>query len=476
MNKKLFILFSILMTAQVGAHAQRKCGAEQLRSAIIARYPEAEQKFEEQRASLQSTADAYTLQKNAHAGEKTTATSAIPVVFHIVVDSAQFNLLGGTAGIAKRCDSQIAVLNRDYNRQNSDSTLIPTSWKPLYASVGIHFGLAHTDPAGHGAPGYELKIIPASPGGFSSGSSGDYSSAKHNSSGGADAWDVTKYLNVWCIYFSDNHTLLGITSPQSHVTAGWIPANEAGVCLNYLTLGKRTAATDHYISTGYSSDYYDMGRTLTHEFGHFFEIWHTWGDDGGSCPWSGGHDDGLSDTPPEGDMKFGNYPYTITGGTYVDSCHNNGATNVQPIGVACLDFMNYTDDKAMQLFTPNQASVMASKVASGGENYTLTQNPALLLYPDTINHAAISQVSAEKSLSIFPNPTTGIINVAFDPGSDELQQISILNTLGRKVYEVDTRGNSKDFYSVDLSGLAGGIYFVQCSFVSGCITRKVLLE
>ncbi len=467
------------------AFAQRSCGAQQVRASIIAKHPEAAQKFEEQRASLQGIADNYKLHIKTGVAEKTTATSPIPVIFHIVVNSAQFTQLGGTAGISRRCDSQIAVLNRDYNRQNSDSVLIPSLWKPLYASAGIHFGLAHTDPTGHATPGYEVKITSTS---FVEGPN-SYSDAKHAGTSGLDSWDETKYLNVWCINFSDNTGLLGVTVPKSYGTS----LSEVGICINYGVLGKRSSPSDYYIQSGTSLNYYDLGRTLTHEIGHFFEIWHTWGDDNGlcpfyvkaSCPYHGtptagsGSDDGLNDTPPEGDSKYDVPVYTgILGGTFHDCCATDTfGTSYQPIGVASLDFMNYTDDKAMQLFTPDQAAVMATQVSIvgvvTGENYSLTQNPGLLNWPA---NTGIEQTTIKNGLNIFPNPSTGTLYITFNQATDELKQISIFNIIGQEVQNINIAEQQKEYYSIDLSGMSKGIYFVRCNFASGSITRKILLQ
>ena len=462
------ILLSATVSAQTPTHAPR-CGIQQEKAALIAKDPTWAQRFEAQRKSLQGIADNYKLQQKNGATEKTTSLTPIPVIFHIIVDSAEFNQMGGSTGIANRVDSQIAVIERDYNRSNGDSTRIPSGWKPLFAAVGIHFGLAHTDPNGHGTPGYEIKISSHA---FTQGTYGDYSDAKDNTYGLA-AWDVTKYINVWCINFSDGSGLLGITTPKSF-TGGWggEPVNYEGVCINYLTLGKRTSASDHYLATGYGSNYYDLGRTLTHELGHFFEIWHTWGDDGGLCPWSsGGSDDGLSDTPPEDDAKYGAYPDTMvaSGGSYTDACLDSSSIDVQPIGISSHDYMNYTDDIAMQMFTNDQAAVMISQVSAGGENVTLTGNPTLTSYP-----LAVTKVEVDNDLNIFPNPSTGVVNISMNNVNNNLQEITIFNITGQQVMNV--KGSNQDYYSIDLSGMSKGIYFVKCNFASGSVTRKISLQ
>ncbi len=159
--------------------------------------------------------------------------SAIPIIFHILVDSAQFNDLGGTAGIIKRCDSQIAVLNQRLQQAEFrfyTDTII--NWKALYGNVGIHFWLAHTDPNGLGTPGYEVKIVTAT--GFSD-ENNAFSNEKQAATGLA-AWDVTKYYNVWCMNFNGSaNGLLGITEPKSSATGA--NTNYQGVVILYNCLG-----------------------------------------------------------------------------------------------------------------------------------------------------------------------------------------------------------------------------------------------
>lgn len=464
MKKLLTVLAGIFVFCAPNGFAQTqktiRCGVDILHKAMIAKDPSWEQRLKDQRASLQAQADNYRQNNAGNNFKKTTTASPVPVIFHIVVDSAQFVQMGSTAGIIKRCDSQIAVLNRDYNMQNSDSTLIPSSWKPLYGNVGIHFGLAHTRPDGHYTPGFEILIVSATQ--FSDVNAA-YVEAK-TAGTGLPAWDLTKYFNVWCINFaplSGGGTLLGITVPLSQTS--FYPAGSEGVCLLYTALGTSTSGA------GTFSAPYNLGRTLTHETGHFFEIWHPWGDDNGLCPWNGGSDDGLADTPPEADATYGNPAFTITGGTINDGCKMNGSTNMQPIGIACISYMDYTDDNAMHLFTLDQAATMAAQVAPGGENFTLTQNPDLLNPP-----ASVASKVIDNSLNIFPNPTTGQLNISFNSSAETLDNIVIMNMLGQTVA---IRNNENvDYYSIDLSGMSRGIYFVKCNFASGSVTRKILLQ
>ncbi len=473
MNKQYLILFFLCLCNNIPVIAQRKCGFDDYRKTQIALHPELANHFAKQKASLQAIADNFTLEKNLSKANKQTSSSPapVPVIFHIIINETQFLALGGSAGIKQRCDSQIAVLNRDYNKQNADSVNIPSSWKPFYGNVGIHFALALIDTNGNTmtTPGYDLKIITNI--GFN-GSTNSYSDAKHSITGGADAWDNTKYMNVWCINFADVSGLLGITVAKSFtfIGGGSTANNEQGICIAYNALGKRVLSSDSY-PPGSGGITYDEGKTLTHEVGHFFEIWHVWGDDSGLCPWNGGSDDGLSDTPPQGDNTYGNPAYTITGGTLYDGCQYNATVNKQPIGIACLSYMDYTDDAGMLLFTTQQAAVMKSQVSVvggvTGENIALVQNPGL---------TTIVEKPSNLNLSIYPNPTKGILNITFDTNVSNLQNIEIYNLVGQAAMSITIDSPQKSIYYIDISRLNKGIYFVNCNFANGKYIQKILLQ
>lgn len=463
-----------------------RCGIQQYHNAIIKKDSSNYFLLKQQREFLQTAANYYNDYIAKNGREKTTTVYAIPVIFHIILDSAQFYNIGGTTGIIKRCDSQIAVLNADFNKQNRDSNLIPTGWKSLYGNSRIKFALARTDPGGHCTPGYEVKIITGSTltdAGFSD-IDLNFESVKVATTG-LPAWDVTKYYNVWCTNFTGSATnVLGLTlSPSSAGCLSCSPVNEIGPCILYTTLGS-PGPTGSDSGTGYWYYPFNLGRTLTHETGHFFEIWHTWGDDSpGDCPWSPtGQDDGLNDTPPQADPTYGNPSYTVSGGTFNDGCQYHSSINTQPYGIACLSYMDYTDDNAMHLFTNNQASAMASMVlvpSTGGvgvtgfgmigESYSLTQNPTLLICP-----SGITETEINSKLGVYPNPTTGEINITLNPTAETLNKIVLLNLLGTEVLSIS--GNGKDYYSLNISTLPKGIYVLHCNFQTGTVTRKIVLQ
>jgi Secretion system C-terminal sorting domain len=454
--------------------AQRRCGFDINRSTLAAQDPNFARKLEQVRAGQQAVADRYKHSRNNKPEDRTTgaATITIPVVFHIIVNQQQYQMMGSNAGILQRCDSQIAVLNRDYNAQNSDSVLIPSGWKHLFGNAGIHFGLAHTDPTGGATPGYEVKIITDS---GITGLSNSYHAAKVASLGGLDPWDNLKYLNVWCINFADYNGLLGITVPLSFVNGSTFTDGDEGVCILYNTLGKRSSSTDYYPVNGNSHNYFDLGRTLTHEIGHFFEIWHVWGDDGGLCPWQpGGSTPHLGDIPPQADHTESNPTYNIMSGgvlvgTIRDICQDSATVLRQPIGIACLDYLDYTDDIGMHLFTPDQAAVMASMVSVvdsvAGENLTLTQNPQLLSYP----------AGTPQKVTLYPNPVKNNLTISIKNPTDSLEDFRVLDMMGRDILKYVPAQLQTNAYTVDVSGLPFGMYIVKCKFTTAIFTQKIMV-
>jgi len=346
----------------------------------------------------------------------------------------------------------MAVLNQDYNRGNPDSVNIPAAFKPLYTSVNIKFALTGQDPNGNPTPGYELINTTSTSFDIYTGAG---SAAKHASTGGADAWDVTKYINVWVVNISSG--VIGLTVPPSYTAAGTYPTNEMGVLLSYSVFGRRSSSGEYFLPSGTGTPF-DLGRTLTHEMGHYFELLHTWGDDGGLCPTDPhGMDDGIADTPPQGTNTSG-----CPSGVVTDACSSTSP------GIMYQNYLDYTDDACMHMFTVLQAAKMhANLEGPTGETYSLTTHHELLSVPG-LN-------TATHNLLVAPNPTTGKITISFPQAENNLQSISIINTLGQKIKTIVTNQTS-NYYTTDISGMPAGVYFVVCDYTDGEEIRKILLQ
>lgn len=442
-----------LWSTEAFAQQTRKCGTDLIKQRLTEHFPEITADYYGDHISrAQSATDVYLSSKtNAH--QKTTAIVTIPVVFHIVLTQAQVTQLGDDAGILDRIVAQIDVLNADFAKLNSDTNLIPAAFKPIAAASNIRFGAAHRKADGSSTHGYDISIITSNTTnidqGGTAGSGYFGSDAKYAATGGAPAWDPAKYINVWVIN-PNASGILGLTMSKDLVTTYGFPTGEMGVCLNYAVFGKRISPTQYFLPS------LDKGRTLTHEMGHFFELSHVWGDDPG-CP-PGTPDDGISDTPPQADENYGCPVFPNI------SCSNG------PNGDMFMDYMDYVNDACMQMFTQGQVNVMNAMVASGGESYSLGQHPELLQWP-----AGINETSLENAFSVAPNPTNGKCYISIGK-TEGLQQISIYNMIGQRVYHMEAGNTPATGYDVDLSNMSAGVYSVQCTFTSGTATKKIILQ
>lgn len=199
----------------------------------------------------------------------------IPVVFHVVYNKDSVK----TQKIAyERILEQIEILNRDFNRDNTDKSKTRPVFDTIAESVEVVFALATKDPSGQVSTGVTytetdvkgFDILPFLPGYV------PLDSLKTTSGGGQSAW-IGDYLNVWVarLTYLTTEGLYGIaTFPQtapSNEVAGQEPTPDKfqGVSVLTKTVG-------NLLNT--KGDTVFAGRTLTHEIGHFFGLRHIWGD------------------------------------------------------------------------------------------------------------------------------------------------------------------------------------------------------
>ena len=469
--KKPFVLLFVCCLFTGAAFAQqtvRRCGNDLIMQRMAAANPAAMAAFRAQRqtdinnALAQSAASAKNLKKT------TAGPAPVPVVFHFVVSHSVYVQLGNNQGLINRVLSNLATINRDYNAKNADTTAIPAYFKSRFADVGIQFGLANATSANTIAPGIELLQV--SP--FAKFDVDSSCSLAKKAGTGLPAWDVDKYLNVWICAIADgstSNTILGITvnreiegdTVDGHVYA----ASEVGVCITPFAFGARLTPDENYITN------FELGRTLTHEVGHFFGIYHPWGDDGGKCPGDRdpithqqvGFDDGFSDTPPEADYASGSPAGVVT-----DAC-----SNVAP-GIMYQNYMDYTNDNALVMFTHQQAVYMLSTIVPGHYNAGVVADASLSFAPQ-ISYLGVNTISPvlAGTVSAAPNPAYSELHIAIS--SEALPRaIELVDMLGRIVARVPIDGSKN--YTLATGSLPRGVYTLACRFDGGLVTQKIILE
>jgi hypothetical protein len=256
-------------------------------------------------------------------------TVFIPIVFHIVLNNPDIIT-------DAQVQAQLDVLNKDFGGMNSDSVMLPAVFKPLFGKSQIQFKLAKRTPDNEPTNGI-VRTITTTPlyGTLDK-------SLKYSKLGGDDSWDSNRYFNVWLTNLAGGFILGYSTFP------GTSPPAEEGVVIHYTTLPADSLTK------------YNRGRTLTHETGHFFYLYHIWGDENG-CTGT----DFVDDTPNQGSFS-GNCP----GGAII----TDGCSPFSP-GILYENYMDYTDDACMCLFTKGQDTRMETALTSFHPGY-LTSNGA----------------------------------------------------------------------------------------------------
>ena len=241
-----------------------------------------------------------------------TGCTEIDVVVHVVHRNASEDLSQA------QIDSQIAALNHDFRKRNGDVSGVPAPFSPLAADARITFRLAATDPAGHPTNGV-TRTRTARATGFT-----DDDAVKSAATGGHDAWPAAHYLNLWACPLSGG--LLG----YAQFPGG--PAATDGVVIRSTAFG----------TTGTAAAPFNLGRTATHEIGHWLNLRHIWGDDGDGC----GGSDFVADTPNQAGPNVGvpSFPHV--------TCSNG------PNGDLFMNYMDYTDDAGMFMFSAGQVTRM----------------------------------------------------------------------------------------------------------------------
>ena len=261
----------------------------------------------------------------------------IPVVIHLLWHREEDQL--GDAQLL----SQIDVLNEDFRGRNADRASVPAPFRAEAADTFIEFALARRDPAGRATSGITRTRTPHAefPYDGTAAASARLDALVKTGPGGVPPWPCAHYLNLWVAPLGGG--LLGYAQ-----FPGGDPATD-GVVVRNTAFGR----------VGSLAADYALGRTCTHEVGHWLDLLHIWGDDGHGCEGS----DAVADTPNQGGPNLGKPAFPAL------SCGNG------PDGDMYMDYMDYVDDAAMTMFTRGQAERMAATLA--GARASLLDSPAL---------------------------------------------------------------------------------------------------
>lgn len=272
--------------------AQDHCGTMPRLDSLFEKNSSLRERFEQNR-------DRFNLRLQQRKGisqreENTGIIYTIPVVFHIVLNDP-------SVVTDAQIQAQLDKLNHAFAGTGADTSSIPSWFRPLFAKSKIRFCLAQRTPDGAPSTGITRTV--------SSSNSFTYDDkVKYANSGGNNSWDTNDYYNVWICRLSND--LLGYaTFPEDG------NADAQGVVIDYRSL------------PGGSYTHYNTGKTLCHETGHYFDLYHIWGDDDGACSGT----DYIDDTPNQANSSTG-----CSSGIKTDRCTTGGN------GIMYQNYMDYS--------------------------------------------------------------------------------------------------------------------------------------
>lgn len=347
--------------------------------------------------------------------------TVIPVVVHVVYNDPTQRIS------EQQVRSQIDALNEDFGRRNADTVNTPSIFKSRAANTNIRFCLASKNPVGIQTNG--IDYVETTVTSFTSDDD-----IKKNVTGGADAWDVNRYFNIWVGNLSG--TLLGYAEfPTTPLQPTY------GVVIHYESFGR----------SGTASPPYNRGRTATHEIGHCLYMFHIWGDEP-ACQ----DDDDIADTPKQKDSNFG-CPSFPQGPSRPGGCCDSAS-----VSSMYMNYMDYTDDACMNMWTRNQGEEMNAAIA-----FFL---PGLITSNVCQGSLSVKDDHAEPTITISPNPSYGRVNISFSNSTERTADIRIYNSLGKLVHAESRDLNKPE--TIELSALPAGLYFIDLKTTRHSVTKR----
>ncbi len=400
----------VISICSFGQNQKRKCASHELHLKKMKN----DVAYVQNRQAIESATQNYKAQNDYRSGNILT----IPVVVHVIHNG---EAVGNGQNISDaQIKSQIDVINQDYRLLNTNALPNNHAFYSVTADCEIEFCLVNKDPNGNASTGITRHNM-----GKAAWTVDNFDTQVKPST----AWDRTKYLNIWVTTFE---------------------GNDAST-LGYATMPGTNDATDGVViaanNFGLSGNApFNLGRTATHEIGHYLDLAHIWGD--ADCG-----DDLVADTEPQKAESAGCPTFP--------SNPNNGCSGAN--GEMFMNYLDYSDDNCMAMFTKGQKDRMRA---------ALTGSRASLLTANVCANATSLNTLSEKGITIYPNPAENIVNINASSNTRYIE-VHVYDVNGKEVLTKKDMATNENTILLNVSALNNGFYIVSIISDSGIVSQPL---
>lgn len=389
------LLFLIGTTTLLGQHG--RCGHDRLMEATFQANPEYEKSIE------QGFKDFAIRNKE----QLRAATDVVTIPVHVIIVHPPGQAIGQGSNLSlARIQSQIIAMNKDFRRLNPDSVNTPQVFD--VGDTYIEFAIAQLDPSGNPTDGVSRYAT-----------SDDFDDFEFNIKD-STRWDRDTYLNIWVAPSLDDLGFALVPSTNS------LPNINRDGC---------AVLTSAFGGPGFATFVpYHLGRTTTHEVGHYLGLRHIWRN--GGC----GLDDGISDTPLQDDSNFG--------------CPNHPSTTCNNSGDMFMNYMDYVNDNCMNAFTKEQGAYMR-QILNTSRSSLLTAADRALTGTEVLS-LAVEEANDPDCFDTFTGSITvvstgGAGNNRYKINSGPSQSSPVFNFLKAGTYEIEVFDNASTNRSLEVT-------------------------
>ncbi len=400
----------LLLTSLTPGFAQR-CISQQQLQLFLSRHP-AQQQLRD------------VLEHTTFSPIQNRSVITLPVVFHIVWNSPTENISD------QQSLSQLLALNRDFRLTNPSNGLIPPLFQPLAADMEINFCLAQRDP--NGLPSSGINRVQTALPFIGDRIINGRKAICYSADGGANAWNPDQYINIWV-------GARQFFPAEASFPAGALPT-EDGIIADPRFVGTTGTAAQNQP--------YHLGHTITHEIGHYLNLYHLWGP---NLPGSCNQSDDVEDTPAQSK-------------TYISECPTHPQISCGSPDMF-MNFMNFTNDACMAMFSIGQkqrARHTLNTFRSGLLSSPACQAPLHTIAPATPHR-----------ISLITNPATDAIQLNTSGINGQWLGWYLFTAQGQIAASGKIIG--AEILSIPLPALPSGLYFFSLSGMETPFSVKIIV-